>query len=183
MESKTMCGSKHRIVWDLDGVLRDLTTAVSIHLGKPFAPTSWNSKIVMDIDLCQYINLYPQILVDAPQDKYLPFFIVNDPHGTILTCQPLHWIPYTKVWLKEHLPMASIVWCQHPEEKLDWCRDHDALIIEDYPFFSSYDSVLLIDHEYNHNTNAKIRIRSLGELEALWTGKGGRYGVHTTVDE
>lgn len=148
-----------RIVWDLDGVLRDLTAGIASHLGGPYDPQAWNEEVLPGVDLCTFIDRHPSILVASPPTEYLP---IAGPSPTILTVQPLHWIPWTREWLRRHIPGARVRYCQRMEEKLDLLGPGD-LLVEDYPGFSSYDRIVLVDRPYNRGVEAR-RAKGAGEL-------------------
>jgi hypothetical protein len=153
------------IFWDLDGVLRDLTTGISAHLGKPFDPQTWNEHVVDNLNLCDYIDRNLHILVEAPETEY--YHLIADKEITILTVQPLHWLPYTRLWIKNHLPFAKVKWCEHPLEKMDYLKDGD-VILEDYPNFPDNSKVIMVDRPYNRNvTGCFARVKNPAELERI----------------
>ena len=136
------------VYWDLDGVLRDLTTGISDHIHEPFEPLTWNENVRRGVSLCDYIDRNPVILATAPPTAFLPLAASED-EPIILTVQPLHWIPWTRLWLREHLPNASVRWCQRPEENLGILARDGALIVEDYPYFPDNERIIMVDYLYN----------------------------------
>jgi hypothetical protein len=141
--------------FDLDGVLRDLVSACN------YDPQTWDEPC-HGMTLIGYVNHNLDLLVSATPTEYLP--VVVEKEITVLTCQPLNWIPYTKIWLSNHLPKATCIFCQHPMEKLDHLKNGDYLI-EDYPLFPNNKQIIMIDRPYNRMVQAYKRIRTAGELK------------------
>jgi hypothetical protein len=127
--------------FDLDGVLRDLVSACQ------YSPQSWDDPC-HGLPVCEYINQHLELLASAPETEYC--HLVADLPITILTVQPLHWIPYTRLWIKNHLPFANVKWCQHPLEKMGYLKEGDWLI-EDYPLYENNSQIIMIDRAYNRD--------------------------------
>lgn len=161
--------SGRKILFDLDGVQRDLSQGIAAHLGKPFRPVFWDENVTEGLGLCQYVSLYPEILINAPPTEFLPVYAEANPPGVILTCQPIQWIPYTSLWIKTHLPtVANVVWCQHPFEKLEIAERLDALLVEDYPGFPDNSRIVMVDRPYNLGIRGCFgRVRSADDLRWL----------------
>jgi len=156
-----------RIVFDLDGVLRSLTDGISAHVGCKFDPQSWDDPVCSGrrriSSICEYVNRHPEILVTSPPPAYYPELAGE--RITVLTCQPIGWIPYTLEWIRKWLPGCPVKFVQHPEEKLDYCRTNNCLIVEDYPNFTDNSRVVMVDRPYNRMvTGCKARVRTSGEL-------------------
>jgi len=146
-----------RFFFDLDGVLRSLTAACG------YDPQSWN-EICHGLPVCEYINRNLGLLVSAPETEYC--HLVAEKEITVLTVQPLHWIPYTRFWIEDHLPLATVKWCQHPSEKLEYMQEGD-LLVEDYPHFSDYSKIIVIDRPYNRTVKPYKRVRTPEELKGI----------------
>ena len=160
------------LFWDLDGVLRNLTAAISKHIGCEFKPMLWDDQVLSGIGICQYIDLYPELLVTSPETEFCEE-ARYEKDMVILTYQPFNWISYTKEWIKNHFPNSTVKFCQHPDEKLSIIKNKNILLIEDYPYFSDNSQIIIIDHLYNwHVKDCYARVKSVEELQKLIYNKG-----------
>ena len=154
---------KNRIYFDLDGVLRDLSTEV---FGKQ--PSKWNAKREGN-SLFEIIAAKPEILVTAKPTEYLHWITQNFGHVPILSNQLTAWIEITEKWLDIHLTgkcLWSLHITGHPEEKITLLDRYDAYIVEDYPMFTDYSRVILVDRPYNRGVKEPLyRVHSPYELE------------------
>jgi hypothetical protein len=136
------------IYYDLDGVLRCLSTAAGNGV-----PGEWNEKI-NGRNLIDIINDDHRLLETAPDTQYCSTVKQFCPIQ-ILSHQNNEWVPHTIYWLLKHFSWNEFafynVTC--PEEKLEILKDGDYLI-EDYPFFKDYSKVALIDWAYNKDVDA-----------------------------
>jgi hypothetical protein len=148
------------VYWDLDGCLRDLVSACT------YDPQEWDT-ICHGMTLIEYVNQNLELLTSATPTEYLP--IVADKEITILTVQPLNWIPYTRLWIEKHLPFANTVWCDHFEDKFR-CLDDGDLLVEDYPRFKDNSRIIMIDRSYNRVIQSHIRVRTPAELKLVLEG-------------
>lgn len=136
-----------KVVWDLDGVLRDLSGHIARKHGAPY-PTEWSCKFDGK-SICQCVNEDLNILLEAPSTGYLKIALQFCPVPTIWTSQPENWRPNTLKWVKQHIGTA-IVEFKTPEEKAKGVQaDDNVLLIEDSPNFKCYDRILLIERPYN----------------------------------
>ncbi|MCK4522023.1 MAG: hypothetical protein KAU20_05600 [Nanoarchaeota archaeon] len=150
-----------KIVFDLDGVLRDLSGSLCRKLNLPY-PTTWHWNA---IDL---INEDLSILEEAIPTVY--FRIIRDYFDEIevWTSQPVKWRPYTKRWLYRFLgdKVKKTVFVGNPLEKEKLLEaDKSTFLMEDYPHFKSYERIILLSYPYNKEVEAKVRLKSLRELE------------------
>lgn len=139
------------IYFDLDGVIRDLSTKA---LGCP--ATHWHHKVdgktVVD---CIREDL--GLLLRADPTEYYPL-IKTLPAITIITCQPQEWRNYTTAWVDHHLDnVQDLIYVDRAEDKLPYLY-HGDWLVEDYPFYASYDQIILIDRPYNKNAPAEVRV-------------------------
>lgn len=149
------------IFWDLDGVLRDLA---QICLGRQ--PSIWDEvDPKTNMTICEMVNKKPSLLIEAPATPYLTVARLYEPI-TILTIQPLTWRGWTKHWIRKYIMAIDIKFFEKPAEKLEYLKEGDYLI-EDYPFFSNYDQIILIDKPYNRDVKVKYRVKNPKELQKL----------------
>lgn len=165
------------ILFDLDGVLRDLTAGISQHLGRPFDPPSWNQDVLPGVDLCEYIDRHPSILLSSPATEYVTALCyleeVTGETPTIMTCQPLPWILWTREWIRKNVN-ASVIFCHSPQEKLERLKPGD-LLVEDYPGFACNGQIVMVDRPYNrHVQGCAARVGNVGELIAIIREMVGR---------
>jgi hypothetical protein len=145
-----------KIFWDLDGVLRDLISVVGHN------PQHYHEKID-GLGFVEYVTKHKHLLVSAPTTEY--FSLVKGKAITVITCQPLDWIPYTNEWLKNHLPKAKTIFCQHPLAKMEYMKD-GCLLIEDYPEFPDNSRIIMVDRPYNRNVEGcHARVYTPAELK------------------
>jgi len=152
------------IFWDLDGVLREFGTYI---LG--YEPSHWNAtrdgKTVIEI-----VNEHPEICAYCPETKYLK--IVNEYMDkiTIMSNQLPSWMAFTNRWLNRHIKIPyEVIYTNGPQEKLAMLKPGD-FIVEDYPCFSDYSQVALINYAYNKHLDVPIRIFDTRQLEEFLLG-------------
>jgi hypothetical protein len=150
-----------QVVFDLDGVIRDLSPRVF-----GYVPPTWNHKNVMGQNLFEIIDEDPECLVEAKPSIYLDTIRKHVKEPIILTHQLDWWIPYTWEWIKKHLiDMRPHILFLAPQVKVEFMKTHDCFIVEDSPIFPCYEKVLLIDHPYNRHVTPYARITTPKELE------------------
>lgn len=146
-----------KIVFDLDGVLRDLNTYVSQRY-KCAYPNKWEYKY-NGKSIFECIDEDITILEKAPATGYKSIVKAHYQHVEIWTSQPEHWRVYTMQWINKHLGTGSVVHFLTTEEKeAKLSKEEDTVLIEDSPKFISYDNILLIDRPYNQSVKGAIRI-------------------------
>jgi hypothetical protein len=154
-----------KIFWDLDGVLRDLCTPIFGHEPSVWHHINEQGKDAVDIieaDLC--------ILATAPPTEYFDYVVQNHAPIHLVTHQKEHWRPFTIEWFKQFLDIPFIVNYVRPEHKLDFVGEGN-YIVEDYPMFSDYSKVILVDRMYNRHIKSPIRVRNIKELEDILKNK------------
>jgi len=152
-----------KIVFDLDGVLRDLCFYLNQKFDVPY-PRDWFWKH-KGKDIFDWIkeDRYSCLLYAPITEYFLPISKTTE-HFEIWTCQPEDWRKYTKLWI-----IANIGDCtkhyldtKQKRERLD--REPNTYLVEDSPNFSNYDRIILIDRPYNRHVKASIRIKTPKEL-------------------
>lgn len=149
-----------KIWFDLDGVLRNLVREVFGHN----EVTHWNYKNCNGKTLVEAVNESPWICYNAEPLPYLG--IVNNvmDHIDILTCQRESWKPYTEDWLSDHLKVPyTVQYINNPQNKL-LVLGPDDVLVEDYPLYSNYNNICLIDQPYNRDVSAPLRITTPEQL-------------------
>ena len=150
------------LFWDIDGTIRELDKLV---LGKELP--YWNYKLDNGKGFCDIINDNLSILeIARPYKDYLE--ILNKQEDAIfLTHQPENWRAYTEKWLKKwiKIPYKIIYVNNNIEEKLEYLITKKDYLIDDYPLFTSYHNIILIDRLWNRGINVKTRIKNKKELK------------------
>lgn len=147
------------LFWDVDSVLRDLSTAV---LG--FELPSWDYRH-KGKHFCTLVEENLNVLEVAR-----PLVFVNvlneQRNAIILTHQPENWRPYTEKWLSHWIKVPhKIIFTSSVKEKEIYLKEKEDYLIDDYPLFSNYSQILLIDRPHNmHLQNIPNRIFSGNQL-------------------
>ena len=145
-----------RVVFDLDGVLRDLSGHIAHMYGEPY-PKVWNVKF-KGKSIYECINEHPEILLEAPPTGYLDVVKEFYPAPEIWTSQPVAYQENTATWIKKHIHPDCMLHFYNPEEKARGVKeDEDILLFEDSPNFKDYTNIALIDRPYNQEVKA-VRI-------------------------
>lgn len=153
-----------RIIFDLDGVLRDINAYLRARLGIPeIKEWYWKYKGRDIYDWVKFDNYCS--LVYSPPTPY--FYVVEElvKFPCIWTSQPEEWKVYTKAWLRYYfgreysLEYLSLL---EKRERLD--EDKSLYLVEDYPFFDNYNRILLVDKPYNQAVKTDLRIKTVMDL-------------------
>jgi len=155
------------IFFDLDGVIRDLC-GVSEN-----PPDDWALRIV-GLPFSQYIDENLSVLTEARPTKYYEAIAAHSRELTIISHQREHWRALTSEWLARHFKENEVTVIYTPRGgdcKMEFLKEGD-FIVEDYPFFSDYSRVILIDYPYNrHNRLPAARVTSPAELTRAMEGR------------
>ena len=125
---------------------------------------TWDYRNEKGQSIIDIVNEHPEICLHSPESEYLP--VVNDwlDHITILSNQLSSWIPFTNRWLNNHIIIPyEVIYTKGPNDKLKYLTNGDWLI-EDYPKFSDYNNIVLIDRPYNQSLDVPIRVRNPKQL-------------------
>lgn len=155
-----------KIVFDLDGVLRDLTGHISRLYKEPY-PTVWDVTYQgKSIYTC--INEDVNILLDSPPTAYLRVALKYCSPLEIWTSQSSLWQPYTTSWIHNHIGEATTIRFLKTEEKeAELRKNKDTILVEDCPNFKSYDGILLIDRPYNQGVKKVARVFGTKHLKNM----------------
>jgi hypothetical protein len=143
-----------KVVFDLDGVLRDLNGTICKKLDVKY-PDKWeylyNGKTIYEI-----INSDLSILTECNPTKYLHVVLEEINDIEIWTNQPENWRDLTVQWIKKHIGKCKIYFKTTSEKEA--CVNDGMVLIEDSPKFNNYDNIILIDRPYNQEVFGAFRI-------------------------
>lgn len=160
-----------KIVFDLDGVLRNLYPILrrKFNLYSPQTYCAWDDdgKNIYDLVKKDYSILErakPTKYIKTIQD-YIAKQSIYDQSIEIWSYQPYSWVQYTCKWIEKYFPKFIAYWLT-PKEKFKRLKDNkDYILIDDYPLHLNYHHRLwLIDQKYNQNVKCEIRIKTVDEL-------------------
>jgi hypothetical protein len=144
------------IYFDIDGVVRDLLTLMGAN------PQHWDFEHNGET-LIQFYDRYLYRLRVAPVTEYYDTITQFTDNPTFITRCKESWRLPTHDWLSAHFATFRCIFVNEPEEKLNWLQEGDFLV-EDYPGFSDYSQIILIDTPYNQNVYCERRVRTPAEL-------------------
>ena len=152
------------LFWDLDGVLRNLHKEVLSE-----DPKTWDWK-KNGKSLVEIVDENRNMLVDADPTKY--FNLASSlPDISILTRQPDPWRDLTMKWLDTHFLKTRVylTFVESMEEKIKLLKKYPkTFLIDDFPGFSDYSRVILIDHAYNKKVKKPYRrVKTVEELRGI----------------
>jgi hypothetical protein len=159
------------IWWDLDGVLREID--------KVGPNADYNKMEQHDYyykqwdEVKKWLDDIPDRLLELPPTEYcntvFRYYNRRAQKMRIITCQPNNWRHFAIKWIHQRTDKAMIYFTDTPKGKIEVMKDNTAnwVLIEDYPYFDSYDNIILIDRPYNQNVKCDIRVHSPQELIAI----------------
>lgn len=161
-----------KIVFDLDGVLRDLNGYLSTKYDIPY-PQEWfwkhNGKDVFD--WIAQDNL--RAIAHAPTTDL--YFIVKNcfEEIEIWTNQPENWRELTKVWIDvnftEYGIKCDVKYLDNKEKRALLDTLPDTWLVEDNPLFTHWDRILLVDRPYNKHITDAVRIKGMEDFDRwIW---------------
>lgn len=154
------------IVFDLDGVMRNLMSYLKNKYKIPYPKTYWWKYKDKDIyDWAKYDNY--EICRSAPVTKYYRIIKKYFPEPEIWTHQPKDWQKPTIIWLDRHFDSYIVKFLNGEQKRKRLDRYKNTLLVEDSPNFTHYDRIILIDDSLNKNIKSKIRIKNTKELERI----------------
>lgn len=162
---------EHKIVWDIDGVCRDLSGQVAEEFCLP-VPKTWYFWEKMGHNIYDLVKKDRNILVRAKPTEYfntINSFISQFKEVEFWTHQPDDWVEYTLKWLRMRVNVSNIkIVCLTPQQKYEGLLYFkENLLVDDFPFFPTYDQIVLINQPYNKECNSKIRIFNNEQLKLL----------------
>jgi len=151
------------IYFDIDGVLRALDKELWGSERK-----SWDGNFVGGVDVCTFLDAHPEVLFSAPPTEYLKsvknFYTFYGFTLYLMSYQTENWRSNTEKWLKKHLNgiKYKVTYVTNLEDKLKLLRNND-LLIEDYPNFSDYSKIIIVDRKYNRHVKG-VRVKTAKQL-------------------
>jgi hypothetical protein len=82
----------------------------------------------------------------------------------VVSAQPDHWRRHTSAWLDKHIPDARVKYLTDTHHKLRYLDAGTRVLVEDYPFYSSYRDIILVDRPYNQGIEVPRRVHNPEEL-------------------
>jgi len=147
----------YNLLVDIDEVVRDLMYYV------PGTTKTWDD----GNPIFGIIKKNPELLSIAPVTKYYTTIRDNIPDITFLSCQLMFWRKYTDIWLNTHFKNFKVIYTSTFKEKINYIRN-SVFVIEDYPKFDDYSSIILIDYLYNRDVkNPYARIKTPNQLKNI----------------
>lgn len=154
-----------KIVFDLDGVIRDLHRCIENKYNCEILDWHWKDKEGRSVTKLIFHDL--DILVDSPPTRFAS--VIKEFAKThlleIWTNQPTQWRTLTNCWLRNYFGKTSfVVKYLTPEQKIEMVNLEKCLLVDDYPDFTEYRRVVLIDHPYNQKVDCSMRMKTPDEL-------------------
>jgi len=137
-----------RMVFDLDGVFRDLCGYICERYNVPTPQAwSWTHEGETVYGFAERNDF--AALTESPETPYLSVAKEFYQEIEIWTCQSKPWRPYTEQWLDAHVGKYLVRYLSSDEKKARLDKEKDILLVEDYPGFKNYERILLVDYPYN----------------------------------
>jgi hypothetical protein len=118
----------------------------------------------------------PEIYAIAPRTYVCD--AINDflGHVTFLTAQKEKYQPYTIRWIEKNItiPKASIQHVSLAKHKLKHLHPGD-LLFDDYPYFDSYDQVVVVDRPWNRHIKSKYRVHNYDDVAKILKEEDGKH--------
>jgi len=155
-----------KIVWDLDGVIRDLMHYMRNKLDAPNTRMwYWDVKGKDIYDLVKEDEY--MALIYSPPTEYLFTVMKYIKKIEIWSNQPEEWRSFTKDWLDVYIGDYSIRYLNTEEKRKRLDKYKNIWLVEDNPNFKNYNRIILIDRLYNQKVKCRIRIKAIHELEHI----------------
>lgn len=158
---------KKKVVFDLDGVIRNLGIVFE-KLNIP-TPTNWFWKY-KNKDIYDWVKQDYSLLLYAKKTKFFKVIekYCKNKSMEIWSHQPKDWRNYASQWIKTNIKRKVIVrWFTTEQKQKELQKRNNTWLVEDSPNFSNYDRIILIDEPYNKKVKAKIRVKTPKQLEKI----------------
>lgn len=157
-----------KIVFDLDGVLRDLHGYLGEHYGIP-PPNDWGWEYENKDIFAWAVKDKFRLLRSSPKTEYYDIILRYYPTPEIWTHQPEEWKKATAAWIKQYLGYDCVIRFLTNQEKRERLDLHtDTLLVEDNPNFTHYDRIVLVTRSYNKKIRTKCRVSNPKQLERIF---------------
>ena len=157
---------KKKIVFDLDGVFRELLTYLKDKYGIPY-PNSWSWTFKGKGIYWWAKKDKKQILEFSPVSEYLEIVKKYYKCLEIWTWQPLEWRKGTRKWLNKYIKNYKVRYLTTEQKEKRLNSLDNVLLLEDNPNFINYDKIILVDRPYNRHIKAKCRVKNTKQLEKI----------------
>jgi hypothetical protein len=152
-----------RVIFDIDGVVRDLVSVLEQRY--EFTVHHWN--FMHDgKDFWDMAKEIPDLFVNAPPTKYYSI-IKQCKCPTFWTIQKPEYRNPTITWLDNRFDKYKIRFFRDFEHKQAEVYKKNVLLFDDFPNFTDYSKIMLIDTNYNKKTKAKVRIKTPEQLQKI----------------
>ena len=159
-----------KLVWDIDGVLRDLNKGLRLRYKLPY-PIIWDWKDKDGFDVYDYVNKDLTVLEEAPPTKFvsvLQKYLGKDKYIELWSNQPDSWKPYTIRWLNKYFNKYDIKYFTPIEKEFNLLiSEKNMLLVDDYPRFKNYDYVIVVDQPYNQHVICRGRLKHVRQLKDI----------------
>lgn len=145
-----------KIVFDLDGVIRDLSGWIAQDRGCSY-PNCWDYDYAGKT-IYECVEEKLEYLEQAHPTAYKSVIKGHLEYPEIWTHQPEGWRSRTMKWVNKHIGAGCVVLFMDGEEKVERAKKENAVLVEDSPKLSSYENILLIDRPYNQEVQGVMRI-------------------------
>jgi hypothetical protein len=149
------------IKFDLDGVCREIHKPLEILYS--FKIKHW-SFIYKGKDFWDMINEHSEIWLNALPTEYYDI-IKKQENLEFWSVQKTEYKADTIKWLDKYFPKYKIRFFKNFEQKEKAVYKNNIILIDDFPNFSNYKNIILIDRTYNKNTKANVRIKTPEKLQ------------------
>ena len=113
----------------------------------------------------------PEIYANAPRTYVCD--AINDflSRVTFLTAQKEEYQPYTISWIEKNMtiPKTSIQHVPVAKHKLRHLHPGD-LLFDDYPYFDSYEQIVVVDRPWNRHIKSKYRVCNYDDVAKILEG-------------
>jgi hypothetical protein len=159
-----------RLVFDIDGTVRDLNKGLRSRYKNIKGPKIWDWSDDKGQGVYEYVSKDFTVLEDAPPTKYVPVIQkwLNGNSIEFWSNQPDNWKKHTNVWLSKYFKNYKIEYLTPLEKEYKLLTSEEfILLFDDYPKFRCYDRIIVVDQEYNRQADSILRLKTTKELEKV----------------
>ncbi len=173
LKLKNLRKKMYKIVFDIDETVRALGAEIHKRFKIPYSlrGTWWTT--YKGLNFYDWVAKDYSVLYEAPTTKYYKI-IKSFRNGSLIefwSHQPKEWQPHTISWLAKHFGDEFYVRFLDREEKYrELKKNKNIILVDDSPFFPSYNRIWLIDQPYNKNIKCLVRIKIIDDLKKLLKG-------------
>jgi hypothetical protein len=161
-----------KIVFDVDGVNRNLNSLLMKKYNLP-NPTSWfnNEWDKLGYSIYDLVKKDNMVLKKSLPTKYFKtiynYAKINGNQIEFWSHQPPSWRKLFKQWIYYYFKGLKIKICYlTPKQKLARLNKlSNYILVDDFPHFTNYKRIILIDYPYNQNVKNCVRIKTIKQLK------------------